>query len=53
MSNEFLERVFMHPDMSKIPLGTQATALHVFQEVLEDMVKENPNADVQSLLSAK
>jgi hypothetical protein len=51
MNDDFLERIFSHPDMSKIPIGTQATALHVFQEVLEQIVKENPYADVQSLLS--
>jgi hypothetical protein len=53
MNNEFLERIFLHPDMSKIPIGCQSTALHVFQEVLEDMVKENPNVELQSLLSTK
>lgn len=51
LNDDVLEKIFMHPDIQKIPIGTQATAVHVFDDVIEQIVKENPYADVQSLLS--
>lgn len=50
LSDMVLEKIFLHPDMSKIPLGTQSTAVHVFADVIAEIVKENPNESVQSLL---
>jgi hypothetical protein len=51
LNDSVLEKIFLHPEMHKIPIGTQATAVHVFDDVLEQIVKENQYADVQSLLS--
>lgn len=50
-SNEVLEKIFAHPEMQKIPIGCQSTAVHVFQEVLEKEVEENPDATISELLS--
>lgn len=48
-SDELLEQIFAHEDMQKIPIGTQATAVHVFNEVLEDRLEENPYAAISEL----
>lgn len=50
-TDEFLEKVFSHPEMQKIPIGCQSTAVHVFQEVLEEIKEANPYADISILLS--
>lgn len=50
MNDEILEKIFAHPEMRLIPVGTQATAVHVFTEILEDIVEENPYATVSQLL---
>jgi hypothetical protein len=52
LNDDVLEKIFLHPDMHKIPVGTQATAVHVFDDVLGQIVKEDRTANVQSLLSA-
>lgn len=48
-SNELLEQIFAHEGMQRIPIGTQATAVHVFNEVLEDRLEENPYAKLSEL----
>lgn len=50
-SDEVLEKVFSHPEMQKIPIGCQSTAVHVFQEVLEEIKEENPYGTISELLS--
>ena len=40
-SDEILEKIFSHPETSKIPIGCQSTMIHVIEEVLEDV--ENVN----------
>ena len=35
----------------KIPIGCQSTAVHAFQEVLEDIKEDNPYADLSAILS--
>lgn len=40
-SDEVLEKIFSHPEMQKIPIDCQSTAVHVFQDVLEE-IKELP-----------
>ena len=40
-SDEILEKIFAHPETSKIPIGCQSTMIHVIEEVLEDV--ENVN----------
>ena len=41
-NDEILEKIFAHEDMQKIPVGCQSTAVHVFEEILEDILEENP-----------
>ena len=50
-TDEFLERVFASEEMQKIPIGYQSTAVHAFQEVLEDIKEGNPYADLSAILS--
>lgn len=45
-----LEKIFAHEEMQKIPIGCQSTAVHVFEEILEDILKENPYEQLSSLL---
>ena len=40
-SDEILEKIFAHPETSKVPIGCQSTMIHVIEEVLEDV--ENVN----------
>lgn len=49
LKNDILEKIFSHKEMIKIPVGTQATSVHVFEEVLEDILEVNPYAELQSL----
>ena len=35
-SDEILEKIFAHPETSKIPIGCQSTMIHVIEEVLEE-----------------
>lgn len=50
-SDEILEKFFSHKEMQKIPIGCQSTAVHVFEEILEDILEVNPYAAIQSLFS--
>lgn len=50
-TDEFLEKIFAHPEMQKIPIGTQATAVKAFEEVIEEMKEEKPYANLAELLS--
>lgn len=50
-TDEFLEKIFSQPEMQKIPIGCQSTAVHVFQEALEEIKEENPYVDVSTILS--
>lgn len=52
MKDEILEKIFAHPEMQKIPIGCQSTAVKVFEEVLFDIKEENPYATISELLSA-
>ena len=36
-SDEILEKIFAHPEASKVPIGCQSTMIHVIEEVLEDV----------------
>ena len=40
-SDEILEKIFAHPETSKIPIGCQSTMIHAIEEVLEEV--ENVN----------
>ncbi len=48
-NDDFLCKIFAHEEMQKIPIGTQATAVHVFEEILEDILKENPYECISTL----
>lgn len=41
-NDEILEKIFAHEEMQKIPIGAQSTAVHVFEEILEDILEGNP-----------
>lgn len=51
MKDEILEKIFAHPEMQKIPIGCQSTAVKVFEEVLFDIKEENPYGTISELLS--
>lgn len=44
-----LEKIFAHEEMQRIPVGCQSTAVHVFEEILEDILEENPYEQLSSL----
>lgn len=52
IKDEILERIFSKKEMQTIPIGTQATAVSVFEQVLEEIREENPYADLSTILSA-
>ena len=51
LKDEILEKIFSNKEMQKIPLGTQATAVSVFESVLEELRKENPYASLSELFA--
>lgn len=51
LKDEILEKIFSNKEMQKIPLGTQATAVSVFECVLEELRKENPYASLSELFA--
>lgn len=48
-TDEVLEKVFAHEEMQKIPIGCQSAAVHVFEEILEDRLEENPYEQLSGL----
>ena len=53
-SDEILEKIFAHPETSKIPIGCQSTMIHVIEEVLEDVENVNEfqqyiNSDAETI----
>lgn len=51
LKDEILERIFSNKEMQTIPIGCQSTAVSVFEDVLEELRKENPYATLSDLLS--
>lgn len=51
MKDEILEKIFSHPEMQKIPIGCQSTAVTVFTEIIRDIVEENQDGKLSDLLS--
>ena len=51
LKDEILERIFANKEMQTIPIGCQSTAVSVFENVLEELRKENPYATISDLLS--
>ena len=52
LKDEILEKIFSNKEMQMIPIGCQSTAVSVFEDVLEELRKENPYANISDLLSA-
>lgn len=48
-NDDFLCKIFAHEEMQKIPIGCQSTTVHVFEEILEDILEENPYVSVSDL----
>ena len=51
LKDEILEKIFANKEMQTIPIGCQSTAASVFEDVLEELRKENPYANISDLLS--
>lgn len=51
MNDYLLEKVIMHSDISKLSVIQQSSIARVFQDVLEEIGKENPYATLQQLLN--
>ena len=51
LKDEILEKIFANKEMQMIPIGCQSTAVSVFEDVLEELRKENPYATISDLLS--
>ena len=51
LKDEILEKIFSNKEMQKIPIGCQSTAVSVFEDVLEELRKENPYANISDILS--
>lgn len=52
LKDEILEKIFANSEMQTIPIGCQSTAVSVFEDILEELRKENPYAAISDLLSA-
>lgn len=50
-SDETLEKFFSHKEMQTIPVGAQSTTVHVFEEILEDILEVNPYASISELFT--
>lgn len=50
-SDAVLEKFLSHPEMQKIPVGCQSTAIHIFEEILEKAQEVNPFVSVSEFLS--
>ena len=51
LKDEILEKIFSSKEMQMIPIGCQSTAVSVFEDVLEELRKENPYATLSELLT--
>ena len=51
LKDEILEKIFSSKEMQMIPIGCQSTAVSAFEDVLEELRKENPYANISDLLS--
>ena len=51
LKDEILEKIFSNKEMQMIPIGCQSTAVSVFEDVLEELRRENPYATISDLLS--
>ena len=49
LSDDFLTKLFSHEEMRQIPIGCQSTAIHVVEDVLEEIKEEKPYATISEL----
>ena len=49
LKDEILEKIFSNKEMQMIPIGCQSTAVSVFEDMLEELRKENPYAAINDL----
>lgn len=51
LKDDILEKIFAKKEMQMIPIGCQSTAVSVFEQVLEDIRKENTYATISELFA--
>lgn len=51
LKDEILEKIFSNTEMQKIPIGTQATAVNVFEKVLKELKEEKPYGSISELFT--
>ena len=50
LKDEILEKIFANKEMQTIPIGCQSTAVSVFEDVLEELRKDNPYVERMNFL---
>lgn len=50
LKDDFMEKIFAHEDMQRVPIGVQSTVVHALDEILEDMLQEKPEAKLRELM---
>ena len=50
MSDEILEKIFTNKSMQEIPIATQTEMIEVFDEILREILEENPDVKLSELL---
>ena len=51
LKDEILEKIISNKEMQMIPIGCQSTAVSVFEDVLEELRKENAYAAISELFA--
>lgn len=50
LKDDFMEKIFAHEDMRRIPIGAQSTFVRALDEILEDMLQKKPEAKIRELM---
>ncbi len=50
-SDDVLEKIFIHPELTNVPIVHQSTMIHAIEEVLEKVKEDNPYVSLSELLS--
>lgn len=48
-NDDTLEKFFAHKEMQSIPVGLQSTIVNVVEEILQNIMEENPYAALSEL----
>lgn len=51
LKDDILEKIFSHKDTRLVPIGYQSTMVSVFEEILKEIMEEDPNAELSTLFS--